>query len=218
MLDRFSLRYKLLGFISIVVLVGLGAPARAAGPTKGPLATDVTFQCTVVLVAFPSPGKIANPAPCAGTATGVFAGSQTTAPGGAVVGLAANGALAATVNYSEPCVGGGIGFSNGVATSAVFRVVNVDKALFGILGPGVYTAPYSWTRVGMVALIMTGKLTPATDPLKPVGNATLAWATGAAFDGVGGIGLGLFIPLGVPGAGCPGPPLAAMIVGRVTGL
>jgi hypothetical protein len=195
-------------------------PARAANPSKGPLATTAVIACTIHLDSFPSgPGKRANSSPCTGVTNGVFAGLVQTAPGGVVAGVAAAAPTAVTANYEEPCVAGALGFSNGVGTVGGLIVSDVTKAGSPTLAAaGVATVPYSWTRVGVTAVITAGKLTPVTDPLKPQTNAVLSWSGKTARDLVGLVGLGVLVPLGVPDeANCPGAALdvavGALLVG-----
>jgi hypothetical protein len=209
---RCSVRARLIASVVAGAIATLFVvPARAANPSKGPLAGVLQVTCTVRLASFPSgPGKRANSWPCLGATNGALTGLVQTAPGGVVAAAAASAATSVTLNYEQPCVAGALGFSNGVATAFNVFVTGVLKSIQtdGLPVLGTLTIPYSWTRVGVTAVVTTGKLTPVTDPLKPQTNTRLSWAGKTARDLVGGVGLGVLVPLGIPDvSNCPGPPL-----------
>jgi hypothetical protein len=209
---------KAIASVMVAMLAALVAPsANAAGPQKGPLAGVVALECTINLVSFPNPVKTNNPGNCNGLAAGLLSGLQQSAPGGEVVGVMAASPATVTAQYTEPCVQGALGFSNGVATVTSVIVLNERKDLSIVIDPnGVLTAPYSWTRVGVVAIITTGKLNALVDPKKGT-QTTLTWnPNGVALDAIGGIGIGVLVPLGVPDeVNCPGAPLTVQVAAAI---
>src|SRR5260221_2558734 len=211
-------RKLVIGFGACLV-VGMGVTPAHANPSKGPLATAAVVECSINLVHFPNPVKTNNGgANCDGLSNGVFGGLQANAPGGAVAGVAAASPTSISANYTEPCVQGALGFSNGIGNVGGLTVVNVTKGSSTFIGTGAASLPYSWTRVGAIAVITTGKLNPAVDA-KSGAQSQLTWATGFAVDAVGGLGLGVLIPLGVPDeVNCPGSPLTVQIVAVLVGL
>jgi hypothetical protein len=214
------LKKSVASFIIAVLALLVAAPANAAGPSKGPLASVAVVQCTINLASFPNPVKTPNPTNCNGFAIGVFAGFQANGPGGVVVGVAAGAPVSISAQYTEPCVAGALGNSNGVGNVTGLTAANVTKG--GVLQPidpaAKASIPYSWTRVGVVAVITVGKLNPLVDPKKGI-NSTLTWSTGNASDAVGGLGLGVLIPTGIPDpVNCPGGPLTVQIVAALAGL
>jgi hypothetical protein len=212
-----------------LVAIAMAAPSIAAawGPSKGPLGSEIYVNCAITLDHFPQPIKSTNSSDCQGNASGVLAGLQSNAPGGAVSGVAAVEAFDATAQYTEPlCPMGSLGFSNGTATLGVTEVVTSTKdGVIIVRGRGRYSTPYAWSRAGAVAVITTGKYTPILDAKKG-SEATLTWASGSADELTGGLGLGVFVPLGVPPAdrvvncdwSVPGPFLPVSIQALITGL
>lgn len=149
----------------------LGAPANAAG------AGAVVFTGDVTLATFPCPGGPGCTVTfCADVAAGV---GITSGPGVGVVG-----GLCATVQYSEVCTAGEAltGSASGTATLTGTNVVGNVLPL---------TAPFSWTRVGVVAVITSNPLT----------NTAPAIAGAALFVPTGGLPV------------CTGGQLAAQVAG-----
>jgi hypothetical protein len=210
-------RKLVVGFVA-AMLAGLLVTPAHANPSKGPLASAALVECQIALDHFPQPVKTTNSSNCNGVSAGVFAGLRSSAPGGPVAGIAAASPTSITAQYTEPCVEGALGFSNGVGTVSGLIVEGVNKGLTLDGGTGTASIPYSWTRAGAVAVITTGKLNPVVDAKKG-SQSTLTWTGGGtASDAVGGLGLGVLIPTDVPSTLCPGTPLVVQIVSVLVGL
>jgi hypothetical protein len=176
------------------------------------MATELFMECSASIVS-PMPVKITNPTNCIGLTSASFVGRIANSPGGVVYAVAAASPTAITLQYTEPCLFGALGFYNGLMTVTGISVVAVTKGGSIFTGSGVLRAPYTWTRVGAFLLITTGKLNPLIDPKKG-SMTTLTWATGFAVDtpGIGGLGIGVLIPTGVPNLiNCPGTPLTVEV-------
>jgi hypothetical protein len=208
------MKKKLVAAFASAMLAGLVVTPAHANPSKGPLAGELLVECSINLDRFPQPVKTTNSSNCNGLVSGNLVGLQSNAPGGYVYATAPDSPVSITAQYTEPCVEGLLGFSNGVGTVTGITIINITKGASVFIGTGTLTVPYSWTRVGATAVITTGKLNPIVDPKKGT-QTTLTWATGSASDAIGGWGTGVFIPLAVPDLNCPGTPLTAQIIADI---
>lgn len=143
--------------IAFAPLVVLGSPARAAG--AGP----ISFQGHVTLPTFPCPG---GPGCTATFNASLVGGAGTEISTGSAAALVTG--LSATVNYMEVCTAGEAltGLATGTATLTGTNLV-------GDLLPA--TVPFSWTRVGNVAVIFSN---PITNTSPEVAGAALFVPTG----------------------------------------
>ncbi|MGH2730174.1 MAG: hypothetical protein ACRDJI_06130, partial [Actinomycetota bacterium] len=159
---------------------------------------SVTFECVANLPEFPSAG---NTGSCgSGTIAGVgvpsvavaaLAGAAGTTP----FAVAGAGSLSASFDYSEGCVAGEppvLGTAIGTATATI-----------GGPAGGSLTTDFSWTRVGLTAVILTS-------------NGTVTTSGGTSDDGAIGVGVAAFVPLLDAGNTCPtGGDLTAIAAGEL---
>jgi hypothetical protein len=208
---------RLLSSILVGLTLALNVPsAHAAGASKGPLTGYIGIECQINLPSFPNPVKTTSP-PCVGVSVGVLVGMQATAPGGVVSAAMAAAPTSLGLQYFAPCPPV-LHSANGVATIGGVSVANVTKGASANLSTGTLSFPYTFTVLGTVIIITTGKLTTLVDP-KWGSQMKLSWPQGSASDAVGGIGLGAAIPLGVPDlTNCPGGPLTLQIIANIVSL
>lgn len=189
------MKKKLIALVAAVVAVVPFLPGTASAQAAGALA----FECTAKLSAFPSPGS-------SGTCSGRVKPQGTAA--GAVVGLSNEGNpyvivgagdFNASFTYAEACVANeppAIGTANGTAT--ISGVPAIHK---GELTTASGSLTFSWTRVGLTAVIT-------------IGSTSLSFANGGTDNPALGAATAAFAPIIGPANTCPsGGPLEAQVAG-----
>ena len=170
---------------SAALALGAALPASAtiAGPTGDTgIASLPSYPC---------------PTTCTGTfsATGGGVAEGKDNSGKTYVGAGA-GKMTATYSYHEPC-GALTGTASGSLTVAGLHVRDGSQLVTGTLN-----GSFSWTRVGLTAIIT-------------VSGTSLTFSNGNTASGAGnGSASSVFVPLlGVSNTKCPGGPLKAVVIG-----
>jgi hypothetical protein len=182
---------KMLVLAALVMVVGL-IVAPIAPASAGTVTGGLGFTCTATLPAFPT--SSGSGATCTGTSVGAVAGQTD---GGAPYVVAGPGTINAfNINYAEGCVANEpplLGTANGQA------VIDVTTG-----SPGTVTAGFDWTRIGLVAVVLTNNTTVTS----AAGTATATVQPGA--------GVAAFAPLLTASNVCPtGGPLTAIVAGAL---
>jgi hypothetical protein len=165
-------------------------------PANASVTGTITFACTASLPSFPT---YSSEGTCDGGQVSSYAGLG--AGSYAVVGA---GDFHAYFRYAEPCGAGAVVPLNGVADGTAVAS-HVSAVSDGHVTTASISVPFSWTRSGATAIVLTGPATVTFDDGSPPAQAV-----------TGGIAIATFTPVGVPGT-CPGPggPLVAEVVGTV---
>jgi hypothetical protein len=181
---RHDLKKKLIALVAAVVAAVPFLPSTASAQSGGALA----FQCTATLSAFPSPGASGS---CRGRieplglAAGGAAGVDN---GGEAYVIVGAGDFNATFTYAEACVANeppAIGTANGTAT-----ISDVPAVHKGELTTADGTLTFSWTRVGLTAVVT-------------INSATLTFDNGGSDNPALGAAAAAFVPILGQGNTCP---------------
>ena len=193
------MRKALLIFTVAGLVSAFAIPPAAQATISG--ATEIA--CRTTLAAWPTAGGTGT---CTKVTVGAIgAGAGVTTANVPYVVAAANSYDTSSFNYSEPCPVPGapitplVGFANGTITASGLKAVLRTKQT-----TAKESEQFSWTRVGLVAVVTTS-------------GATITFGTGATATGVApGAAVGTFVPLSVTTLRkntCPtGGPLTAQVV------
>jgi hypothetical protein len=189
------LKKKLIALVAAVVAVVPFLPGTASAQAGGALA----FECTANLNAFPSPGSSGT---CSGfveplgVAAGGAAGVSNEGSPYVIVGA---GDFNASFTYAEGCVANeppALGTANGTAT-----ISDVPAIHKGALTTADGTLTFSWTRVGLTAVIT-------------INSMSLTFANGGSDNPTLGAATAVFVPVIGAANSCPsGGPLQAEVAG-----
>jgi hypothetical protein len=197
---------------SLLGLLTFAAPQAGAEITGA-----VAFQCTASLPAFPSPGGSGT---CSGTSLLAVGGSLSTAGGAYVLAdthAAGPNNFSSSFSYLEPCVVVGepplAGTASGTATISGLNTVRVLPTPATGLTTTISTG-FNWTRVGVVAVILTEGTTATVSD----GGQAVSAQDGTALDGLipDDVAVAAFAPLNFDPLvhACPvGGALSAAVVG-----
>jgi hypothetical protein len=193
-------RTKKLGAVTatMLTLALLGGATNATALTgKGPAATGMVIAVTCHLNDFPTPagtttcGTNETGATKLGVAVGAFAGADD--KGSPYVGLCATCSVdSKTITYNEGCV-----LNEPPVTGNAQGSLNVHGTAVTKAGTEAFNAwvPFTWLRVGVIAVVRTGKLndngTNSEIVFKTTGNK--------GHDLLGDVAVGALVPLGAPG-------------------
>ena|ERR1041384_5139993 len=207
-----------------MLMVAVGTGQAGAATRKGTMTGPVVVTVTSTLNPWPCntscQGTIAS-----GTATGAdvgtFTGDGTKNPKG-WINLCVNCPVTGMFNYQEACIASEpfplIGTAQGqlfIGQGPSVKANIVGDMLQPKVGMSETKVDFTWTRVGAIAVVQTGKLA-GPNKWKTSGQKTKSWKDGKMVsDTVGDVAVAVLVPtapLPPPGCGHPGS-LTVMIPG-----